>query len=77
MKYYQTMVSVEVLSEAPLHPNITLHEIHDAITTGDCSGQVTHLETEVDGPTMAMLLIKQGSEPEFFGLEKQGQPLSS
>ncbi len=71
--FYQTMIFVQVLSEGPLRPDLALDEVHDAITTGDCSGKIVRIPTEVDGPTMAKLLIEQGSDPEFFGLDEHGQ----
>ena len=71
--FNQTMIIVQVLSEGPLRPDLALSEVHDAITTGDCSGKITRVPTEVDGPTMAKLLIEQGSDPGFFGLDEQGQ----
>ncbi len=70
-EYYQTMIFVQVLSENPL-TNMTLHDVADEITTGDCSGKITGNVTKVDGPTMAKLLREQGSDPEFFGLTDQG-----
>ena len=77
MRFYQTMFFVQVLSEEPLHPDMKLSEVHDAITTGNCSGKIRRCPTEVDGPTMAALLIEQGSDPEFFGLDEHGQEVNS
>lgn len=75
MNYQQTIIIVHVLSDAPLRPGMTLSEVDEAITTGGCSGKITRVPTEVDGPTMAKLLIEQGSDPEFFGLDEHGQKI--
>jgi len=71
-KFYRTLVTVEVLSEEPYCPE-TLEEVARDICDGDCSGDWTHEKSiEVDGPTMAKLLIKQGSDPGFFQLDENG-----
>ncbi len=75
--FYQTMIFVQVLSEEPLWPDMTLSEVNDAISTGECSGKIVRTPTEVDGPTMAKLLIEQGSDPGFFGLDEQGREVNS
>lgn len=44
--------------------------------SGDWSlGTLSVEGTEVDGPTIAKLLDKQGSDPEFFGLDMDGNDL--
>jgi len=74
-KFYRTIVTVEVLSEQPLKVD-DLDDLHHAITTGDCSGKVDFGNSEeVDGPTMAKLLMAQGSDPEFFQLDEHGNPV--
>lgn len=71
-KFYRTVVQVEVLSEEP-YDFEDLEQVRYDITEGHCSGQVTTLPTEeVDGPAMAKLLRGQGSDPEFFELDEQG-----
>lgn len=73
-KFFRQVIQVEVLSEdVPLEWD-NLRDIHDAITTGDSSGIMTEVENEiVDGPTMAKLLVKQGSDPGFFRLDGEGR----
>lgn len=74
--YYRTVVQVEVLSETPFedqfpHENLTYiaREIYD----GDCSGRVEVMQSdELNGVAMAKALIAQGSDPGFFGLDKDG-----
>ena|SRR3990167_9921703 len=74
-KFYRTLIAVEVLSEAPF-TSIDLEVIHEAITTGDCSGVVSVEDSEeVDGVKMAELLRAQGSDPDFFQLTDEGEDL--
>lgn len=80
-RFYRTVVSVEILSEEPyLEPSEAddLATISYDIGMGDCSGRVVWGESqEVDGPTMARLLQEQASDPEFFGLDENGEDLDS
>ena len=72
--FYRRLITVEVLSEKPVNEEINLECLHDVITTGDCSGQVTWGENEeIDGPTCAQRLIAQNSEPGFFNLTEAGE----
>ncbi len=71
--YHRTVIQVEVLSQEPLG-DMALATIAEEITTGDFSGRVSTVSAvEVNGPAMANLLIGQGSDPEFFGLDQHGQ----
>ena len=74
-KFYRQTFSIEVLSEdSPLPEDISLEGLAYEITEGDRSGSVKmSAEDEVDGPTMARLLMKQGSDPGFFGLTETGE----
>jgi hypothetical protein len=74
-KFYRSVVTVEILSETPIPNDISLDDIYYEITEGDWSG-VCDLETlneEIDGPTMAKLLLAQGSDPGFFQLTAEGE----
>lgn len=73
-KFFKQIIQVEVLSEdVPLEWD-NLADVHDAITTGTCSGKVTEQSKEtVDGPTMAKLLEAQASDPAFFNLTENGE----
>lgn len=75
-KFYRNVFSVEVLSEEPLPDSMSLDAIHYEITNGDYSGRL--LETvveEVNSKRMAELLLAQGSDPEFFGLDAEGNEI--
>lgn len=72
-KFYRSVFTVEVLSEAPLPSDLRLSEVAFQICDGDWSGHTDEdLNQEVDGPQMAKLLEAQGSEPGFFQLDENG-----
>jgi hypothetical protein len=75
-KFYRTVIEVEVLSNQEFEFD-SLESVHEAITTGDCSGdwRTTLSNSQTDGPTMAKLLIGQASDPSFFGLDEEGNDL--
>lgn len=76
-KYYRTIIQVEVLSEdSPLTNVDSLHDVASAIDEGDCSGKVkiTKVE-ELTGKQAAKALKAQGSDPEFFMLDDDGNPI--
>jgi hypothetical protein len=71
-KFYRTVIEIEVLSEEPVSFS-ELDEIHYAITQGHCSGDwIVNSQSEVTPKHMAQLLIAQGSDPEFLGLDEDG-----
>jgi hypothetical protein len=72
-KFFRTTIVVQVLSEdAPIEFD-DLSEVDHMITGGDCSGIFKVLKSErVEPKAMARMLMKQGSEPEFFGLDSKG-----
>lgn len=57
-KFYRTVITVEVLSEGPFHFG-DLSDVHDAITTGDCSGNWEESSEEVSREKMRELLEAQ------------------
>jgi hypothetical protein len=74
--FYRTIVTVEVLSEEPLPPEIDLDDLAMEIMDGDYSGKVEWGRPEaIDGPTAARLLRAQGSAPEFFQLNDDGEDI--
>lgn len=74
-KFFKTVLTVEVLSEAPL-PSLSLSYVAEAIDTGDCSGRVKNEGcVEVDAKKMAELLQTHGSDPEFFAIDKNGKDI--
>jgi hypothetical protein len=74
-KFYRTVIEVEVLSEE-LDDFNTLEDVHYAITQGHCSGEWdVKSQGEVTPKRMAKLLLAQGSDPEFFGLDEKGKSI--
>ena len=73
--FFRTIFTVEVLSRGQLGDGIPLERVAYEITDGDCSGNITMTEEQVDGPQMVQLLVSQGSEPEFLGLNEDGQEI--
>ena len=71
-KFYRTCVVVEVLSEYPYNPQ-TLKQVAYDIDEGDCSGVWSAVPNiEITPQEAAKNLLEQGSDPEFFGLDKDG-----
>ena len=74
-KFFRTLVTIEILSEGPID-SPSLDNINSEITDGDWSGKITYGESvEVSGLAMADLLRAQGSDPEFFQIDKLGNDL--
>jgi len=69
--FYRNVIQVEILSEEVYDPEKDLDEIYRDITDGECSGDVTVITSNqpLTARTCAELLIEQGSDPGFFGLE--------
>lgn len=71
--FHRRRITVEVLSEAALSPDLDLAAIHELITTGACSGQVNWGDDLLlDAKEAAKALQAQGSDPEFFRLTPDG-----
>ena len=75
-KFYRSVITVEVLHEDPraLAGDITLADVHDIITTGGATGSwhVSGGPYVLSGKQMAKLLLREGSDPEFFELDGHG-----
>lgn len=70
-QFFRTVIQVEVLSDQPYSPG-SLSDVAYDITEGDCSGKWRVVEsvslTEFE---MAQAMKRQGSDPEFFGIEEE------
>lgn len=79
-KFYRTVYQVEILSEEKFDESggLSLTDIDEEITIGHSSGRVIKLidNEEKTGIEMAKLLQGQGSDPEFFQLDKEGNDLN-
>lgn len=75
-EFYRTIIHVEVLSEEPYVFDGNLCDVAADISTGDCSGVARKVQEEkCKGARMAQLLIAQGSDPEFFRLDENGNDI--
>jgi len=75
-KFYKTIIEVTVLSEEPLQP-MSLGELSYETMEGDMSATLdTKEEITLTGKEAADALKAQGSEPEFFEIDKEGNDLN-
>lgn len=75
-KFFKTIVTVEVLSEDVPVEFDNLQELHYMITSGDDSGVIKScIHKKITGKQAAQALIKQGSDPGFFLIDKDGNDL--
>jgi len=72
-KFFKTIIQVEVLSEDEPYKFNYLNELYYDITDGHCSGDIEVISQEQLTPEeAAKALIAQRSDPDFFGLDKDG-----
>jgi len=74
-KFYKTVITVEVLSEGP-YEFVSLRQVVDDITDGDCSGKIEDGESvELSREDFVAACEAQGSDPEFFSLDADGNDI--
>jgi len=73
-KFYKTTITTVVLSEEPFQYE-HLGDVQEQIYTGDCSGTFTDTSEVLSAKEIVKALKKQGSDPEFFQLDKDGNEL--
>lgn len=76
--YTRNLIIIEVLSEDPLPDDIGLPEIVREGYEGSYSIEwdfIASVNDPISPELMAQLLLKQGSDPEFFGLHADGSPV--
>lgn len=72
--FYKTTYVVEILSVDPIPDDVDLKAALEEAENGSYSGDVKSQESvEVDGATMAKLLVEQRSDPGFFWLTEDGE----
>ena len=75
-KFHKTVITVTVLSEEQFEWD-NLEDIAYAISAGDCSGEVKETSHKViTAKQTASELQSQGSDPEFFQIDEDGNELS-
>lgn len=71
--YFESVLQIKVLSEESSAEGMGLQQLVDAITTGDCVGEVAFLGArQISAQTAARRLSEMGSEPGFFRLSEDG-----
>ena len=70
-KFYKTIVTVTVLScDEQVDPESSLEDINYLISEGGCSGAMEVGDPlELTPEEMAEELVKQDSDPQYFGIE--------
>ena len=81
-KFYRVVFQVEVLiDDEDIFDDVqnwNLESINYEITDGSCSGNFGIIQSqEVSGPEMVKLLQDQGSDPEFFSLDEDGNNIDN
>jgi hypothetical protein len=72
---YKTVIQVTVLSDTPL-THMSLSDVAYVIEDGDCSGQVEWKPSKIlVGKAAAKAVQAQGSDPEFFQMDEDGNEL--
>lgn len=77
-KLYRTIIQFEVLSEDPIDSNnISLADIVYETMDGDWSGNIQfQKENEaVTGKDAVKLVLDHGTDPEFFGMDNDGNEI--
>ena len=75
-KFYKQQFSMLVLSEEPINPEMSLAEIvREAIEGGFSASDDRGPCLSINGRRAARLLEEQGSAPEFFQLDAEGNDL--
>jgi hypothetical protein len=75
-KYYRTKFTFFVLSEGSPVNDMDLADLARECDQGDCVGSTLHAEVEeITGREAAAALYEVGSEPGFFNLDDNGEPV--
>jgi hypothetical protein len=75
-KFFKTVITVTVLSADRAVQSVNLTRIAHEIMEGEWSGNVENDGgTELTPKEAAEALIAQGSDPEFFQIDAEGDPL--
>lgn len=78
MPYYRTKVMIEVLHDVILPQDMSLSQLAYEITEGSFSGVIDWGQSEqLSAKEMAEAAILQGSDPEFFGIDEEGNKLET
>ncbi len=78
-KIYRTVVRYEILSDEPTPTHMSLADIDYQTSEGHMSGAFLDAEVfneELTGTQAAEHIKKQGSDPEFFQMDEEGNDIS-
>lgn len=76
-KFYKKTIVIEVLSEDTPFDFTSMESLGWAMTSGDLSGSVVEeQDQELNGKQAATALLEQGSDPEFFNIDEDGNDLN-
>jgi hypothetical protein len=75
---YRSVISFEVISEEPIPDGMTLGDIQDECDEGSYSGAHEYKvqNQPVIGKRAVKLVVAQGSDPEFFQMDSNGNDLN-
>ncbi len=74
--FYKYEIAIRVLTEGPIPSDMSLEEIIREATNGGYSmSLVKKVRTQIDAHQVANRLAGQGTEPEFFNLDSEGNDL--
>jgi hypothetical protein len=74
-KFYKKTIVIEVLSEEPYSFG-NVEELGWDMAGGNISGQIVkEIDVELDGKQVAHALLDQASDPEFFGVDAEGNDI--
>lgn len=77
-KIYRNIIRFEILSDRPLGDGITLSEIENETTDGEWSGRFLDNEVSnqpLEGMQAVEAIKAQGSDTEFFNMDKEGNDI--
>jgi hypothetical protein len=77
MSFKRTVIQVEVLHTDDINiPQFSMSEVLYQIDEGECSGEIKVISSdEITGKQMAKYAKAQGSDPDFFGIDEDGNPI--
>lgn len=74
-KFYRRKITIIVLSDEPYEVEDLADIAHDIVHGNQSGAWEMEDNEEISGPEMATALAAQGSDPEFFQLDKHGNDL--
>jgi hypothetical protein len=75
-KFYKTTFTVEIVSEEPIPDDMDYADMMTESEEGEYSSRIIKdTRTKINGKQAANLLLKQASDPEFFGLTDKGDDM--